>query len=116
MPRLELIERNQSPRKDRQMPIVDVVRFESGDKYVTVHALDRSIVLKDSLTALEHEFSERFFRAHVSHLVEVSRITRIEGKRRQRLYVQLRDVPERVPLGRRQLRALLERRPDLARR
>lgn len=115
MPRHELIERNQPPRKNRQMLVTDVVRFESGDKYVTVYSLDRSIVLKDSLATLAAEFPERFFRAHVSHLVEVSRITRITGKRRQRLHVELRDVPELVPLGRRQLRKLLERRPDLAR-
>jgi DNA-binding LytR/AlgR family response regulator len=116
MPRHELIERNHPPRKHRRMAMADVVRFESGDKYVSAHSLDASLVLTDTLTALAAEFPERFFRVHVSHLVDLDRIVKLYSKTNQPMFVQLHGVPELVPLGRRQLRKLLERRPDLARR
>jgi two-component system response regulator AlgR len=121
MSRYKLIERNQAPRKNRGLYSADVVRFQASEKYVSAYSLDGEILLRDSLTSLEAEFPGRFFRAHPAHLVDVQRITRIDvqrtqvdGKKRQRLHVELREVPGLVPLGRRQLRKLLERRPDLA--
>lgn len=120
MPRSKLIERNQPPRKHRTLYSADVVRFEATEKYVAAYSLEGDILLRDTLKDLEAEFPERFFRAHHSHLVDVQRITRIDvqrtrigGTTRQRLHVELRGVPELVPLGRRQLGKLLACRPDL---
>lgn len=93
--------------------IEDVLYFQADGKYVTVCAADRSILIEDSLRALEEELGDLFLRVHRNALVAVSAITGLERDSNGHSRVVLRgtdqclDVSRRLLAGvRRQIRAV----------
>lgn len=92
------------------VPVEQVLYLKAELKYVTVRTRQREYLIEDSLTALEVEFGDRFVRIHRNALVCRSAIAGFErvpsdGKgvgSEPHWQVVLRDVPERLPVSRRQ--------------
>ncbi|MBE0645825.1 MAG: response regulator transcription factor [Bacteroidetes bacterium] len=62
-------------RKVHKLPLRDILYAESAGDYVTVHATDRSITARISMSALEQLLpAPRFLRIHRSLIVSVERI------------------------------------------
>ncbi len=92
------------------VPIDEVIYLRAELKYVTIRTAQREYLTEESLTALETEFGERFVRIHRNALVAKAAI---EGFQRVKASeegeggeghweVILRDLPERLPISRRQ--------------
>jgi two-component system response regulator AlgR len=92
------------------VPLEQVIYLKAELKYVTVRTRQREYLIEDSLTAIEAEFGDRFVRIHRNALVARSSIAGFErvtpgaDARGVDPYWQvvLRDVPERLPVSRRQ--------------
>lgn len=92
------------------VPVEQVLYLKAELKYVTVRTRQREYLIEDSLTALETEFGDRFVRIHRNALVcraAISGFERVPGDGRSvgsepHWQVVLRDVPERLPVSRRQ--------------
>src|SRR5690606_20666651 len=92
------------------VPIEDVVYLKAELKYITVRTREREYLIEESLTALEDEFSDRFVRIHRNALVArptIAGFERVqptgEGDSGDPYWqVVLRDIPERLPVSRRQ--------------
>lgn len=92
------------------VPVEQVLYLKAELKYVTVRTRQREYLIEDSLTALEAEFGDRFVRIHRNALVcraAISGFERVPGDGRTvgsepHWQVVLRDVPERLPVSRRQ--------------
>ena len=92
------------------VPIEDVVYLKAELKYITVRTREREYLIEESLTALEDEFSDRFVRIHRNALVSrptIAGFERVqptgEGESGDPYWqVVLRDIPERLPVSRRQ--------------
>lgn len=92
------------------VPLEDVTYLKAELKYITVRTRDREYLIEESLVSLEEEFSDRFVRIHRNALVarpsiagfeRVTPTTEEEGSD-PFWQVVLRDVPERLPVSRRQ--------------
>jgi len=113
-PRTHLVEKGQSPRKDRPVAVADIIRFEASMKYVVAHTEGGEYLLNDTLTSLATEFSDRFFPIHRTHLVERSRVVAIvPGNDSIRKFVVMSGVPVPIPIARRSYRLLLQQFPHL---
>ena len=97
------------------VPLSEILYLRAELKYVTARTLEREYLVEESLTHLEHEFSDRFVRVHRSCLVARAAIagcereTDAEGEARWR--VLLHGVVEKLPVSRRQwpqIKALLK--------
>jgi|GEM_PF-6203 len=92
------------------VPVEQAIYLKAELKYVTVRARQREYLIEDSLTALEAEFGDRFVRIHRNALVAravVAGFERVPPDGRgigsdPHWQVVLRDVPERLPVSRRQ--------------
>lgn len=88
------------------IPVLDIVYLKADLKYVTARTAAREYLLDESLTHLEQEFSERFIRLHRSALVAKDAIAGFEKCAAEDAETQwqvlLRDVPEKLPVSRRQ--------------
>ena len=88
------------------IPIADVIYLKADLKYVTARTREREYLLDESLTHLEHEFAERFIRLHRSALVAREAIAGFEKASVDDAEAQwqalLRDIPEKLPVSRRQ--------------
>ena len=92
------------------VPVEQVLYLKAELKYVTVRTRQREYLIEDSLTALEVEFGERFVRIHRNALVcraAIAGFERVPPDGRgigsePHWQVVLRDVPERLPVSRRQ--------------
>jgi two-component system, LytTR family, response regulator AlgR len=60
------------------VPLHDVLFLRAEQKYITVKTAAREYLLEESLTALEHEFSDSFTRVHRSVLVANQAISGFE--------------------------------------
>ena len=92
------------------VPLETVVYLKAELKYITVRTKEREYLIEESLTSLEEEFSDRFVRIHRNALVarpSVAGFERVQPGGEAEggdpyWQVVMRDVPERLPVSRRQ--------------
>lgn len=102
------------PERGRMMLIAldDIVYLRAEMKYVTIRTASREYLTEESLTNFEAEFGKHFVRVHRNALVSrksIAGFERIRGEPKQtgRLgeghwEVLLKELPERLPVSRRQ--------------
>lgn len=96
------------------VPLDQIVYLKAELKYITVRTKEREFLIEESLTSLEDEFSDRFVRIHRNAIVArpsiagFERVTPTGAEEAGDPYWQvvLRDVPERLPVSRRQWSAV----------
>ena len=92
--------------KVQLVPVADVLYLRAELKYVTIRTAERELVLEESLSRLEEEFSERFVRIHRNCLVAKEHIESFEKESQAdaeaRWVVRVRGVEEALPVSRRQ--------------
>lgn len=98
------------------VPVRDIRFLRAELKYVTIRTADRDYLIEESLTRLEQEFGPAFVRIHRNCLVAVAHLTGFDRGTDDAAETQwvavLRDVPERLPVSRRQSHVVREfRRP-----
>ena len=88
------------------VPVEDIVYLKAELKYITIRTPQREYLLEESLTKLETEFGARFVRVHRNCLVARDYIRgferRINDDGDSHWEVLLSDVPETLPVSRRQ--------------
>jgi two-component system response regulator AlgR len=92
------------------VPLEQVVYLKAELKYITVRTREREFLIEESLTSLEEEFADRFVRIHRNALVarpSIAGFERVTPTGEQESgdpywQVVLRDIPERLPVSRRQ--------------
>lgn len=88
------------------IPVATILFLKADLKYVMARTRDREYLLDESLTHLEHEFGEQFIRLHRSVLAAREAIIGFEKSGTDDAETQwqalLRDIPERLPISRRQ--------------
>jgi two-component system response regulator AlgR len=88
------------------VPIEEVIYLKAELKYITIRTSEREFLLEESLTKLEEEFGTRFVRVHRNCLVARDAIRGFErhvsAEGDAHWEVLLRDVPEALPVSRRQ--------------
>jgi len=88
------------------VPIEEVAYLKAELKYVTIRTVEREYLLEESLTHLEEEFGARFVRVHRNCLVARDFIKgferRVGDEGDAHWEVLLRDIPESLPVSRRQ--------------
>ena len=88
------------------VPVNDILYLKADLKYVTARTKAREYLLDESLTHLEEEFAGRFIRLHRSVLVAKDAIAGFERNLAEdadtHWLALVRDVPERLPVSRRQ--------------
>ena len=92
------------------VPVDEIVYLKAELKYITVRTAQREYLVEEALSALEDEFRDRFVRIHRNALVArdaiagFERVVPDEGAETTDPFWQvvLRDVPERLPISRRQ--------------
>lgn len=87
--------------------VAEILYFRADLKYVAARTTDREYLLDESLAQLEREFGEQFIRLHRSVLAARSAIVGFERSgccddAEAQWQAILRDVPERLPVSRRQ--------------
>ena len=90
------------------IPVADIVFLRAEQKYVTVLTHEREYLIDESLSQLEHEFSELFIRAHRNCLVAKKALAGYErgpenddgGETQWQLI--LKHTNDRIPVSRRQ--------------
>ncbi|MEJ5210751.1 MAG: LytTR family DNA-binding domain-containing protein [Burkholderiales bacterium] len=99
------------------VPVNEVIYLKAELKYVTVRTAAREYLLEESLSRLEQEFGERFVRIHRNCLVARAHVA---GFRRVKdgeaegetagsgWVVLLKEVPETLPVSRRQQHVIRE--------
>ncbi|MCL2297500.1 MAG: LytTR family DNA-binding domain-containing protein [Proteobacteria bacterium] len=99
------------------VPIDEVIYFKAELKYVTIKTRERELILEESLTKLEQEFTPDFVRTHRSYLVAkwaIKSLMRgsIDGHGADSDHeddgwkVELQGISELLPVSRRQRGAL----------
>lgn len=97
-----------SARSHRGIELLEIARithFYSEDKYVFAHHEGGETILEQSLSALEQELGDRFFRIHRNALVAVDKIEALE-RSGTRFRVRLRSTAEKPQVSRRHLKEL----------
>ena len=97
-----------STRSHRGIELLDVDRithFYSEDKYVFAHHDGAEIILEKSLSALEDELGEQFFRIHRNALVAVKKIEALERSGTS-FCVRLTGTDNKPQVSRRHLKEL----------
>jgi len=93
------------------VPVEDIVYLKAELKYITIRSTDREYLTEEPLVDLENEFSDVFVRVHRNALVArraISGFERVESVGpgdsvgEPHWVVTLRNVPERLPVSRRQ--------------
>ncbi len=92
------------------IPIAEIVYLKAELKYITIRTADREYLTEEPLVDLENEFADGFVRVHRNALVAkraIAGFERVEsidgdGVGEPHWVVTLRDVPERLPVSRRQ--------------
>jgi two-component system, LytTR family, response regulator AlgR len=87
------------------IPISDILFLRAEQKYITVKTAAREYLLEESLTALEHEFTDRFTRVHRSVLVanqHINGFERVKPNEGEAYWaVILKGTDERIAVSRR---------------
>jgi len=92
--------------------IKDIFYFRADAKYLEVRHAKGSALIEESLTALEDEFGQRFFRVHRNALVDPKRLARLSNNEDGQWQLSFQDNGDIVDVSRRQLanvRALLKK-------
>jgi two-component system response regulator AlgR len=88
------------------VPIEEIIYLKAELKYITIRTAEREYLLEESLTKLEEEFAARFVRVHRNCLVARDAIRGFErhvsAEGDAHWEVLMRDVPEALPVSRRQ--------------
>lgn len=91
------------------VPVQDILYLRAELKYVTARTREREYLLEESLTQLEQEFGDRFVRLHRAVLVARHALQGFErvsektvGEGGDQWWALVRDIPERLPISRRQ--------------
>jgi two-component system response regulator AlgR len=91
------------------VPVAEVLYFRADQKYVTARTREREFLLEESLNHLEQEFGGRFLRVHRSCLVARDAVAGFGrergaegGEGEAHWLLLLKDVPESLPVSRRQ--------------
>lgn len=95
--------------KLRLIPLRDVLYFQAGHKYVSVHHADGEVLIEESLKSLEEEFADRFVRIHRNALVAMAHIAGLDRDEHGQHVVVLRDSAARLEISRRHLPELRAR-------
>lgn len=95
--------------KLRLIPLRDILYFQAGHKYVSVHYTDGEVLIEESLKSLEEEFADRFVRIHRNALVAMEHIVGLDRDDSGQHFVVLRDNPTRLEISRRHLAELRAR-------
>lgn len=92
--------------------IQDVIYLKAEQKYITLRTLAREYLLEDSLTRIEEEFGTRFVRIHRNCLVACNALDGFEREVQSggdaHWVALLRELPERLPVSRRQQHVIKE--------
>jgi DNA-binding LytR/AlgR family response regulator len=104
-----------SARRGSRILLLDpaeVQWFEAEDTLVFARTLEGRFLVERTLSELEDQLPDAFFRAHRGYLVNVGRIGEIQPGEAGTFVIRMRDDPESaIPLSRRQARKLKERIP-----
>jgi two-component system response regulator AlgR len=88
------------------VPVEEIVYLKAELKYITIRTAQREYLLEESLTKLEDEFAPRFVRVHRNCLVARDHVRgferRVSDGGDAHWEVLLKDVPETLPVSRRQ--------------
>jgi two-component system response regulator AlgR len=88
------------------VPVDEIVYLKAELKYITIRTAQREYLLEESLTKLEEEFGARMVRVHRNCLVARDFIRgferRVSDEGDAHWEVLLKDVPETLPVSRRQ--------------
>ncbi|MCM8611736.1 LytTR family DNA-binding domain-containing protein [Accumulibacter sp.] len=88
------------------IPVAAIIYLKADLKYVTARTREREFLVDESLTHLEEEYGDQFVRLHRSVLVARDAIIGFARSGADDADTQwqamLRDVPERLPVSRRQ--------------
>ncbi len=88
------------------VPLNEIIYLKAELKYITIRTAQREYLLEESLTKLESEFGSRFLRVHRNCLVAREEIRgferRVNGDGDARWEVLLNNIPETLPVSRRQ--------------
>ena len=87
----------------RLVPVSEVRFLRAEHKYVTARHGSGELVLDESLSQLEQEFSERFLRVHRNALVAVAHVRGLSREPEGHSSVVLDGIDERVEVSRRLL-------------
>ena len=93
--------------------ITQVFYFRADAKYLEVRHAEGSALVEESLTTLEDEFGQRFFRVHRNALVDPQRLAKLRNKEDGQWQLSFQGIDDTVDVSRRQLanvRALLKNR------
>ncbi|WP_311221627.1 MULTISPECIES: LytTR family DNA-binding domain-containing protein [unclassified Acidovorax] len=83
------------------VPVQDVLVFEAADKYVRVLTATREYLVRTPLKELAAQLDpQQFWQVHRGTLVRAAAIATATRDESGRLFVQLRDRPERLPVSR----------------
>lgn len=85
----------------RLMPISEVLYFQADEGYASAVSKHTSLLLKDSLRALEEEFAEDFVRIHRNALLAPAHVRGLERDAEGNISVVLEGRPERLLVSRR---------------
>lgn len=85
------------------VPVSDVLYFLAEDKYVVVHHRGGSVLIEESLRALETEFADGFVRIHRNCLVAIDRIRGLRRDAEGRVHVDLHGSDASLEVSRRNL-------------
>lgn len=95
------------------VPVNDVIYLRAEQKYVSLRTRVREYLIEESLVSIEEELKDKFVRVHRNALVARNAICGVEkgsapedGEKQEKgqesWQVIVRDVPERLPISRRQ--------------
>lgn len=88
------------------VPVEEILYLRAEQKYVAARTREREYLLEESLARLESEFVERFVRIHRNCLVAQEAVSGVvreaEGSEEAHWALCLKQVPERLPVSRRQ--------------
>jgi two-component system response regulator AlgR len=88
------------------VPVDEIVYLKAELKYITIRTAEREFLLEESLTRLEEDLGPRFVRVHRNCLVARDFVRGFERRAgdegEAHWVVLLRDVPETLPVSRRQ--------------
>jgi two-component system response regulator AlgR len=91
--------------------IHDIYYFHADSKYLEVRHPAGKALIEESLTSLEEEFGQRFFRVHRNALVDPARLAGLSNNKDGSWQLSFQDIDDVIDVSRRQLgkvRAMLK--------
>lgn len=101
VPRTQLVASNR--HGIQLLDVVNVIYFRAEHKYISANYHGGSILLNDTLNALEQEFGSQFLRIHRNTLVATKQIRACCKDETGNWFVALLDCEDKFPVSRRQL-------------